>query len=683
MNIAQSSDRCTSYNGHGARFEVDASSITKVNGAAVGAAFGTGARIALPSVIGVNFKPATLLVNGYLQVVVAGIAPAKAAAGDPTTVVFTRKTQVQFEQLRDWLQHVAEINRAQRPQASTTPTPTPAVGSHPVRASTSRTPSSTPLVTDVEIAGESYHQESFARLFRTAAKPLGGLIWRDAELVPEPKNPYDRHAVAVHIGGLVVGHVPAEMAPEVQPKVIRANKSHTHVIVAARVWAIFEHGKWSARVTLEPSEEHEPEWSYVDQPQWPGRFSPDRTERLTDESLLRQIAAADAARLVNGRDFETLRPDIAQARTDGDFDRAQALLNECICAAERGAAVTFTRPTAWPTEQAAIVYRSLKDYDAEVAVIERYLRADPDHAGTKGLQARLRRARELAGHEVPAQDIPRKPAVREHQADAILADALPTVEVTLPDPAELAYEGDFTDTIAALLQRAHVPDGQAMHTTAVVRENPHSPRGRGVIATYIDGELMGFVGALDSDIVRDVIRRDEYVGFDCAIQCRVYMPDNARAQARITLGPYESAIANEDETESAARDRQTAKEQALLRESRLAAGGEEAEDQRRRLVRGKDFTEWVEPIKALKRSKRYEEALELILECVDTAERDARYHEYAPPPWYTEQAAIIYRQTGSIAAEVSILDRFQRACPSGKSSPSIAERLVKARAKLR
>lgn len=65
----------------------------------------------------------------------------------------------------------------------------------------------------VEVVGESYYHDAFMAI-------LGGYN-RDghdfetrAVLKPEPQNPHDRNAVAVHIAGRKVGHLSRESAAE-------------------------------------------------------------------------------------------------------------------------------------------------------------------------------------------------------------------------------------------------------------------------------------------------------------------------------------------------------------------------------------------------------------------------------------------------------------------------------------
>lgn len=55
---------------------------------------------------------------------------------------------------------------------------------------------------------------------------------------------------------------------------------------------------------------------------------------------------------------------------------------------------------------------------------------------------------------------------------------------------------------------------------------------------------------------------------------------------------------------------------------------------------GRHFVDYVEIINQLKREKRYNEALIIILGCIDTFERD----HIERPPWFFSQAAIVYRK---------------------------------------
>ncbi len=120
-----------------------------------------------------------------------------------------------------------------------------------------------------------------------------------------------------------------------QPVVNAVNASGRHLTVPARVWACYEDGRWSARVTRSLSGATEPEWSYVDAGAWPGERIPDGTQRLTQTGLLRRIRDSAAAGLIRGQDFESLRPDIAEAKASRDLAGALDLRSSASTSTRR------------------------------------------------------------------------------------------------------------------------------------------------------------------------------------------------------------------------------------------------------------------------------------------------------------------------------------------------------------
>jgi hypothetical protein len=390
---------------------------------------------------------------------------------------------------------------------------------------------------------------------------------------------------------------------------------------------------------------------------------------------------AEAARLIGDRDYESFRPQIAQAKSDGDLGTALRLLRECVDAAEREANVYWARPVSWPTEQAAILLRSLKDYRGEILVLERFLNADPNRHGTKVIRERLARARALAG-EPPQAGPDQNIDAASQLAPVRLGPSEPVTPAVLASAAELVRENKFGDAIRSIFAEAGVALGTAYETEAVLRELPGEPGEFQKIAAWVNGRLVGYVGALYAQAVRAVLRDPRHMGRAVAVRCRIYAAEKPKWTARITLGPYEDVIAAVDDPQSAAEGRSVTDALARLRQERLAEGGHIAEEQRTRLVRDKDFGEWVEHINELRRSGRDQEAFELLMECVDAAELDARANGWPPPTWYTEQAAIIMRKQGDLTGEIALLERFMAACPPNRPQADIAERLVKARARL-
>jgi len=101
-------------------------------------------------------------------------------------------------------------------------------------------------------------------------------------------------------------------------------------------------------------------------------------------------------------------------------------------------------------------------------------------------------------------------------------------------------------------------------------------------------------------------------------------------------------------------------------------------------VDGEHFTAYVDEVKQLKRAKRHEEAIALLLKLIAATEAESRDPGGADrvAPWYYEQLAIIYRKERRFADEVAVLERYEDQCSQlGRSAGRLAARLTKARAK--
>jgi hypothetical protein len=101
---------------------------------------------------------------------------------------------------------------------------------------------------------------------------------------------------------------------------------------------------------------------------------------------------------------------------------------------------------------------------------------------------------------------------------------------------------------------------------------------------------------------------------------------------------------------------------------------------RRDAVRGRHHSEWMATLDGLRARGRDEAGLELLLECMAAAEREAWAVQDAPPPAYAHRAAVIHRRRRDYAAEVEVLERWIASCPEPRDPHSrLAVRLVKAR----
>lgn len=106
------------------------------------------------------------------------------------------------------------------------------------------------------------------------------------------------------------------------------------------------------------------------------------------ESLARSRAAAparEAATLVRGRHYTEWVPTLDDLRSDPDRQEEYlALLLEIIDATERETLYSGLEPPPGYFTRAAIVYRKNGDIDAEIAVLERWMRTcPPDRRGGK------------------------------------------------------------------------------------------------------------------------------------------------------------------------------------------------------------------------------------------------------------------------------------------------------------
>ncbi|MCL5736115.1 MAG: hypothetical protein M1274_11095 [Actinobacteria bacterium] len=106
----------------------------------------------------------------------------------------------------------------------------------------------------------------------------------------------------------------------------------------------------------------------------------------------------------------------------------------------------------------------------------------------------------------------------------------------------------------------------------------------------------------------------------------------------------------------------------------------EALEERASQVRGRHYSEWMDTVDYLCGCGADDEALCLLLECVDAAQRASRVSGWAPAPLFTERAAGIYRRREDYAREVEVLERWAAACPSQRQKADVTptqERMAK------
>lgn len=204
----------------------------------------------------------------------------------------------------------------------------------------------------------------------------GGHVETDGFLQPEPNNPVDPAAVAVHVDGERIGYLPGGLAlslrlPEGGSWQVRVQVFSEQLATGLRVeaWAWLSEGLPQWR------------WSVTDRPpmssQAKNQASHDERSRMVRQGLAEggHRASSFRAGMVNGVHYLELVEPIKQLKRDGRLEEALSLCHAAIEAAEgdRGG----REPAPWYTEQAAIIHRKLGQRDEEIAVLTRWMAAAP------------------------------------------------------------------------------------------------------------------------------------------------------------------------------------------------------------------------------------------------------------------------------------------------------------------
>lgn len=255
----------------------------------------------------------------------------------------------------------------------------------------------------VKLVGEAYYQSALDSVCggRTEDGHARECI---AVLVPEPRNPHDRNAVAGWIEGQQVGHLSRDDAHRYQPVARRLSAIDAVGACAALILGGWDRGRndtghYGVTLSLAPPGRC---LQLLD-----GQLAPDadpwhvlRNERGYRARLDRaQARAVDQAGMVQGRYYSEWVPVLDRLRAEKRDDQALPMLIEIISAVERVAEVTGQAPSPSFTERAAVIYRRQENYAAEVAVLERWEAACPPGSRHDRFEGRLAKARSLAsGH---------------------------------------------------------------------------------------------------------------------------------------------------------------------------------------------------------------------------------------------------------------------------------------------
>ncbi|WP_433362104.1 HIRAN domain-containing protein [Actinoplanes sp. CA-142083] len=107
-----------------------------------------------------------------------------------------------------------------------------------------------------DIVGESHYAAAIRDVLGNDFKVDGSEVIAVAELVPEPGNRHDQNAVAVRIGGQLVGYLPRDEAARYSPALFQLVTQGWSPQVACRVWGASWDGNFRGSVRLDLAEPH-------------------------------------------------------------------------------------------------------------------------------------------------------------------------------------------------------------------------------------------------------------------------------------------------------------------------------------------------------------------------------------------------------------------------------------------
>lgn len=89
----------------------------------------------------------------------------------------------------------------------------------------------------LQVAGCQHHKDAIAAVLGNEHRPDGAEHDLTARLIPDPTNPHDRHAVAVHVRGRRIGYLPATEAGYYAPVLTDLTARGLLPQVRVRIWA--------------------------------------------------------------------------------------------------------------------------------------------------------------------------------------------------------------------------------------------------------------------------------------------------------------------------------------------------------------------------------------------------------------------------------------------------------------
>lgn len=250
---------------------------------------------------------------------------------------------------------------------------------------------------------------------------------------------------------------------------------------------------------------------------------------------------------------------------------------------------------------------------------------------------------------------------------------------TVPDLVQLA--GTTTgarESISRLVERHDPEDNGYLEMDGVIHREPDNPVDPEAVIVLVEGERVGYLPgyvAKDIDLTTSGAR---------PVRVQIFtqlLNKGLRVEAWAWLGTgtpkWQWSESKRPPMSPTAKNVAQHRSTDQMVKEALAGGGPRATQFKSGMVDGLHYLQTVEPIKQLKRDGHLEDALALCYKAIQGAENAARREETSPPPFYTEQAAIIHRKLKQRDEEIAVLQRYVDACPPKYKESGIRARLDK------
>lgn len=257
------------------------------------------------------------------------------------------------------------------------------------------------------------------------------------------------------------------------------------------------------------------------------------------------------------------------------------------------------------------------------------------------------------------------------------------VPIGFGEDLEVSGEAYYRDGIGKIFRSLGRPEGGVTMQTAYLIPEPNNQYDRNAVRVVVMGEQVGHV---PQEVSAAIARVCAGVGRGnvATVLARIWARnDDGTWRGRVTL-----AFSGERESEKDyAADRQRSEAEYAEWEAEKARkeaekAAREAHKEARRTAGEVEGQYWplLKPsISELKRQKRFEEARDLLEQCIYAAERESVVTGEVPDPWPSEQISVVLRRLREYPHELAFLERYVAACGDKELPESVTMRLSRSR----